>query len=294
MDKSNVLFTKEITPESLVKIYQKLGKKLEGKVGVKIHTGEPPGNNFLKPEFMKDLVKYVNGTLIECNTAYGGQRLKTQDHLHVINLHEFDKIANVDVMDAEGEMKLPVRNGKYLDFNYVGSHLKNYDSLLILSHFKGHPMAGYGGALKNISIGVASSQGKMWIHSAGKTKKLGNFAACAFVSQDAFLESMAEAASTIVDFKKPNILYINVMCNLSVDCDCVANPATPKMKDIGILASLDPVAIDKACIDLVYNSNDVGKKDLIRRIEKKHGTHILDFAEKLGVGSQKYNLINID
>ena len=236
MNKSDVLFTKEITSENLIKIYQKLGKKLDGKVGVKIHSGEPGGNNFLKPDFMKDLVKCVNGTIVECNTAYGGKRVRTQEHLKVIDNHGFNKIANVDIMDSEGEMKLPVKNGKHLDYNYVGSHLANYDSLLVLSHFKGHPMAGYGGALKNISIGIASSSGKMWIHTAGRTKKVGNFGVCMFVPQDDFLESMAEAASTIVDYR-PNIVYINVMCNLSVDCDCISHPAAPKMKDVGILAS---------------------------------------------------------
>lgn len=293
MNKSDVLFSKKITSENLVNIYKKLDKQLEGKIGIKVHSGEPGGNNYLKPEFMKELVEYLNGTIVECNTAYGGKRVNTADHLKVIDDHGFNKIAKVDIMDSEGELKLKVKNSKHLGYNYVGSHLQNYDSLLVLSHFKGHPMAGYGGALKNISIGIASSSGKMWIHTAGKTKKVGNFGVCMFVPQDDFLESMAEAASTVADFI-PNIVYINVMCNLSIDCDCLSHPATPKMKDIGILASKDPVALDQACIDLIYNSNDSGKKDLVHRIEKKHGIHTIEYAEKLNIGSRKYNLINID
>ena len=278
--KSKVLFTKNITPENLVKIYKELNIDLPGKVAVKVHSGEPGGHNFLKPEFMKDLVESVNGTIIEANTAYTGRRNTTEEHLKAIKEHGFMEIAPVDIIDSEGELEFPVRNGKHLQINYVGSHLANYDSLLVLSHFKGHQMGGFGGALKNISIGIASAYGKGHIHGAGIQEKMWETA------QDPFIESMAEAASTIMDYEKGNIAFINVMCNLSIDCDCNSNPAKPEMADIGILASLDPVALDQACRDFVYNSSDEGKTSLINRIEEKHGIHILETADSLGIGSR--------
>lgn len=294
MSKSNVLFTKDITPESLVNIYKALGRELKSKVAVKVHSGEPGGHNFLKPEFMKELVDYVKGTIVECNTAYPGRRMESKEHWKAIEEHGFSKLFKVDIMDEEGEMELPVKNSTHLKVNYVGSHLASYDSLLVLSHFKGHQMGGLGGALKNISIGIASSKGKMYIHSAGSTTNTGDSEAFWKTSQDAFLESMAEAASTIVDYEKDNIVFINVMRDLSIDCDCNACPADPEMKDIGILASLDPVALDQACVDLVYNSEDPGKASLIHRMEEKHGIHTVEEAARLGVGSRDYELINID
>lgn len=292
MKKSKVYFTKSITSENLINIYKKTGRELKGKVAVKVHSGEPGGNNYLKPEFMKDLVNFVNGTIVECNTAYGGKRFNNEEHRKSIQEHGFDKIANVDIMDEDGELEIPIKNGKHLKgINYVGSHLANYDSLLVLSHFKGHAMGGFGGALKNISIGIASASGKMWIHTAGNTKSTNDFTECFSTNQESFLESMAEAASSIADYEKDRIVYINVMCNLSVDCDCDSNPAEPKMKDIGILASLDPVALDQACVDLVYSSLDEGKADLIERMESRKGIHTVEAAEELGIGSREYELI---
>jgi len=293
MGKSKVYFTKTLTPDSLVNIYKTLGMKLNGNVAVKVHSGEPGGNNYLKPEFMKDLVDYVKGTIIESNTAYSGKRNTTEEHWKAIEEHGFTKIAKVDLIDEEGSIELPIKNGRHLGVNYVGSHLANYDSLLVLSHFKGHAMGGFGGALKNTSIGIASSSGKMWIHTAGKTNETGNFEVCFDTPQDAFLESMAEAAGSIIDYRKDNIVFINVMCNLSIDCDCDSHPHAPEMKDIGILASLDPVALDQACVDLIYSSNDPGKKSLIQRIEERHGVHILEEAARLGVGSREYELISV-
>lgn len=294
MEKAKVYFTKKLTPEKLIALYNKLGIDLKGNVAVKIHSGEPGGNNYLKPEFMEDLIHYVNGTIVECNTAYGGMRMDSDNHHQTMEDHGFTKIAKVDIMDEEGEMELPVKRGTHLGVNYVGSHLSNYDSLLVLSHFKGHAMGGFGGALKNISIGIASSAGKMWIHTAGKTRELGDFSASFETPQDAFLESMAEAASTIMDYKKENIVFINVMCNLSVDCDCSSDPAKPEMADIGILASIDPVALDQACVDLIYRSDDSGKESLIHRMEEKHGIHTIEEASRLGIGNREYDLISID
>lgn len=294
MEKSKVYFTKIITSESLVEVYKMLGRELKGNVAVKVHSGEPGGNHFLKAEFMKEMVNYVRGTIVECNTAYSGKRIKSEDHWKAIEEHGFTKIAKVDIMDEEGELELPVKNGNHLDINYVGSHLANYDSLLVLSHFKGHAMGSFGGALKNISIGIASSGGKMWIHTAGNTKNLDDFGVCFNTPQDSFLEAMAEAASTIVDYEKDNIVFINVMCDLSIDCDCDSNPHAPEMKNLGILGSIDPVALDQACIDLIYNSEDKGKTSLIHRIEEKHGIHTIEEAARLGVGSREYELINID
>ncbi len=285
---SKVYITKNIDSENLVKLYEFLNIELEGSVAVKVHSGEPGGNHFLKPEFMKDLVAKVKGTIIEANTAYEGRRNTTEEHLKAINEHGFTKIATVDIIDSEGEIELPVKQGRRIEVNYVGSHLKDYDSLLVLSHFKGHQMGGFGGAIKNISIGIASSHGKAHIHGAGNPDKMWE------TEQDAFLESMAEAASTIMDYAKDNIVFINVMNNLSIDCDCNNNPTKPEMKDIGMLASIDPVALDQACLDLVYNSSDDGKKSLIERIESKNGRHTVDYAEQIGVGSKTYELINID
>ena len=285
--KSKVYFTKNITSENLVEMYKKLGIELKGNVAVKVHSGEPGGNNFLKPEFMKQLVEHVNGTIVECNTAYEGRRNTTEKHIKAIEEHGFTKIAKVDIMDSEGDMELPIKNGKHLTINYVGKHLANYDSILVLSHFKGHQMGGFGGALKNTSIGIASSYGKAVIHGAGDPKEIWT------ADQDSFLESMAEAAGSIMEYRKDKMAFINVMCNLSIDCDCNSCPHEPEMKDIGILASLDPVALDKACVDLVYNSKDSGKASLIKRMEEKHGIHIIEEAERLGIGTSDYELIEI-
>ena len=284
------MFTK-ISAENLVKIYEALGREATGKVAVKLSTGEPGGHNFLQPALIKDLVKKVNGTIVECNTAYGGGRADTENHLKAAKEHGFTAIAPVDIMDADGEVALPVKGGKHLKEDFVGSHYLNYDFTIILSHFKGHAMGGFGRAIKNMSIGIASSGGKAWIHSAGKTKgdPWGNLP-----PQDDFLESMAEAAKAVADHCGDKILYISVANNLSVDCDCDASPEDPKMGDIGILASLDPIALDKACTDLVRASEDHGKIHLIERIDSRHGMHTLEYGEKLGIGSQKYELVKLD
>ena len=288
---AKVYFTKDITPEGLMKVYKALGRAASGKVAVKLSTGEPGGNNFLKPALIRDLVKEVKGTIVECNTAYGGGRANTEAHLQAAKDHGFTAIAKVDIMDADGEVSLPVKGGKHLKEDFVGSHYLDYDFTVVLSHFKGHAMGGFGGAIKNISIGIASSTGKAWIHTAGKTKEeLWNN----LPEQDDFLESMAEAAKAIVDHCGDKILYISVMNNLSVDCDCSAHPEAPQMGDIGILASLDPVALDKACVDLVYSSPDEGRVHLIERMESRHGIHTLEHAEAIGVGTQKYELIDLD
>ena len=284
------MFTK-ISAENLVKIYEALGREATGKVAVKLSTGEPGGHNFLQPALIKDLVKKVIGTIVECNTAYGGGRADTENHLKAAKEHGFTAIAPVDIMDADGEVALPVKGGKHLKEDFVGSHYLNYDFTIILSHFKGHAMGGFGGAIKNMSIGIASSGGKAWIHSAGKTKgdPWGNLP-----PQDDFLESMAEAAKAVADHCGDKILYISVANNLSVDCDCDASPEDPQMGDIGILASLDPIALDKACTDLVRASEDHGKIHLIERIDSRHGMHTLEYGEKLGIGSQKYELVKLD
>ena len=294
MEKAKVYFTKEITPQSVIKVYEKLGIKLPGNVAVKLHSGEEGNQNYIKPDFVKAIVERVNGTVVECNTAYEGARNSTDKHKKLLEKHGWTKYFNVDLMDEAGpDMVLDIPNGKVIKKNYVGKNLKNYDSLLVLSHFKGHPMGGYGGALKQLSIGVASSAGKSYIHSAGKytdqTKVWGDLP-----EQDKFLESMADAASSIVNYFKPNVAYINVMCNLSVDCDCCAVAEDPCMKDIGVLASLDPVAIDQACIDLIYNSKDPGKDHFIKRVERQNGIHTIEAASSIGVGSRNYELINID
>ena len=293
MDKSKVYFTKEITPESLVKIYNKLEKELTGNVAIKISTGEPGGHNYLKPELIKDLVNLLNGTIVECNTAYAGRRNTSEEHWKAIKEHGFLDIAKVDIMDEEGEIALPVTNGLHLKENYVGKNIEKYNSMLVLSHFKGHQMGGYGGALKNMSIGIASSEGKAWIHTAGVTKDLKKIWSNA-AEQDHFLESMAEADQSVINYMNENIVYINVLNNLSIDCDCNSNPKKPCMNDIGITASIDPVAVDKASLDLVYNSEDEGKKDLIKRIESMHGIRTIEHAEELGIGTTNYELINID
>ena len=284
-----VYMFKEITPENLVKIYKALGREATGKVAVKLSTGEPGGHNFLQPALIKDLVQLVDGTIVECNTAYGGGRSDTQKHLQAAEDHGFTAIAPVDIMDAEGEVRLPVKGGKHISYDIVGSHYPGYDFTVVLSHFKGHAMAGFGGALKNISIGIASANGKRWIHSGGtSTDSWGN------PSQEEWLETMAEAAKAVIDHCGEHILYISVANNLSVDCDCDSSPEDPKMGDIGILASLDPVALDKACIDLVRSSEDHGKIHLIERIDSRKGMHTLEYAERLGLGSQKYELVWLD
>ena len=286
-----VYLTRTITPEALVRIYEALGREATGRVAVKLSTGEPGGHHFLQPALVAPLVRKVGGTIVECNTAYGGGRARTSDHLKAAADHGFTAIAAVDIMDAEGETALPVEGGRHLAEDYVGKNFLNYDFTVVLSHFKGHAMGGFGGAIKNISIGIASSAGKAWIHSAGKTKNAAEMWS-ALPPQDDFLESMAEAAKAVADHCGERILYINVMNNLSVDCD--AHPAAPEMGDIGILASTDPVALDKACVDLVYASDDPGKVHLIERIESRHGTHTLDHAAAIGLGDPDYELIDID
>ncbi len=294
MDKSKVYFIKEITPENIIKAYEVLGKKLPGKVAVKMHSGEKGNQNYLRAEFVKDVIHHVNGTVVECNTAYEGARNSTEKHRKLIEEHEWNKYFPFDLLDAEGpDMELDVPNGKVLKKNYVGKDLANYDSLLVLSHFKGHAMGGYGGALKQLSIGCASSAGKTLIHTAGVTddqRELFNN----LPEQDRFLEAMADAASSVVKYFNGNAVYINVMKNISIDCDCDGNASAPCMKDIGILASLDPIAVDQACLDLVYNSNDPGKDKLIQRIESLHGVHTVEAAAELGFGSRDYELINIE
>ena len=293
MEKSKVYFVKEINSENLIKIYEALGQNLKGNVGVKLSTGEAGGHYFLNPNLIKDLVHKVNGTIIECNTAYEGKRNTTKDHWETIKDHGFMEIAKVDIMDEEGDMSIPVQNGFHLKENYVGNHLKNYDSILVLSHFKGHAMGGFGGALKNISIGIGSSRGKAWIHTAGKTldpvELWDNLP-----EQDDFLESMADASESVINYMgKENMVYINVANNLSVDCDCDSNPHAPEMGDIGIFASFDPVALDQACYDAVKNSPDEGKKALIERMDSRHGIHTVEAASKLGIGNREYEIINL-
>ena len=287
MEKSKVYFMKEISKENLVKIYDALNVKLPGKVAVKVHSGEEGNQNYLRPEFMQDIVKHVNGTIVECNTAYSGERNTTEKHQKLMENHGWSKLYNVDIMDAEEQIELPIPEGKVIKVNYVGKDIQNYDSMLVISHFKGHPMGGFGGALKNISIGVASSYGKAYIHGAGEPEKIWT------ADHDKFLESMADADKSIVDYFKENILFINIMCNMSVDCDCCAVAEDPCMQDIGILASTDPVALDQACIDLVYNSNDPGKDHFIERVESRNGVHTIEAAAEIGVGNREYELETI-
>ena len=286
-----VYLTRTITPEALVRIYEALGREATGRVAVKLSTGEPGGHHFLQPALVAPLVRKVGGTIVECNTAYGGGRARTADHLKAAADHGFTAIAAVDIMDAEGEVRQPVEGGRHLKYDIVGSHFPEYDFVVVLSHFKGHAMGGFGGAIKNISIGIASSAGKAWIHSAGKTEDTEKLWS-SLPAQDDFLESMAEAAKSVADHCGEKILYINVMNNLSVDCD--AHPEDPKMGDIGILASTDPVALDKACVDLVYASPDPGKVHLIERMESRHGIHTLEHGEAIGLGSQQYELVELE
>jgi uncharacterized Fe-S center protein len=285
MEKSKVYFTKEITSEGVIALYEALGISLPGKVAVKVHSGEVGNQNFIRPPFWKPMIDRVQGTIVECNTAYQGKRNTTGDHWETMKLHGWTDVAPVDIMDAEDEMELPVEGGRRLSVNYVGGHLKNYDSMLVLSHFKGHPMGGFGGALKNISIGIASSHGKAHIHGAGVAEHIWT------ADHDEFLESMADAGKSIVQHFDGRIAYINVMCNMSVDCDCCAVAADPKIGDIGMLASLDPIALDQACLDLVYASDDPGKKDLIERIESRNGVHTVEAAAALGFGSREYEKV---
>ena len=292
MPKSTVYFIKDITPENVVKIYEKLGKELTGKVAVKVHSGEKGNQNYLHPEFMRPIVEHVHGTIVECNTAYEGARNTTEKHQQLIKDHGWTDYFPVDIMDADADTTLEIPNGKVIKQNFVGQNLNNYDSMLVLSHFKGHPMGGYGGALKQLSIGVASSAGKAWIHTAGQTKdqkELWSHVA----EQDQFLEAMADAASSVVKHFAGKIAFINIMCNMSVDCDCCAVAEDPCMQDIGILASLDPIAIDRACIDLVKNSDDPGRDHLLKRITSRHGEHTIEAAATLGFGSTDYELIEL-
>ncbi len=284
---STVYFTSDISSRGLMNIYERLGFEPQGNVAVKISTGEAGGSYYLSPDLIKDLVQSVNGTIVECNTTYGGSRSSTAMHKQVAEEHGFTEIANVDILDEEGSINLDIPNAKHLEYDMVGSHYQNYDSTIVLSHFKGHSMAGFGGAVKNISIGFASSSGKSYIHSAGtRTSGFGG------ASQDEFLESMAEAALAIATDKKDDIVYINVMNNLSVDCDCDSNPAEPDMHDIGILASTDPVALDKACVDLVYEAED--GESLIQRMESRNGIHTLEYGAEIGLGNLNYEIVNID
>lgn len=293
MEKPKVYITSEISSESLVKLYKKLNITLPSPVAVKLHSGEKGNQNYLGPELMKDIIEETSATVVECNTAYEGERNTTAKHKKLIQEHLWDKYYKVDIMDSENDIVLDIPNGKVIKKDYVGANLNNYNSMLVISHFKGHPMGGYGGALKQLSIGVSSSRGKAYIHTAGKTtdpKILWNN----LPEQDKFIESMADAASAVHNHFKGNIAYINIMKNMSVDCDCCAIAEDPCMKDIGVLASTDPIAIDKACLDLVYNSSDEGKKHLIERIESRHGEYIIEASEALGFGTKDYELINID
>lgn len=293
MEKAKVYFTKNITPQNVIKLFDSLGIELKGRVAVKLHSGEKGNQNYVKPEFVNDIIKYVGGSVVECNTAYDGARNTTEKHKELIENHGWNKYFNVDILDAEEDKVLEIKNGKILKENFVGKNIENYDSMLVLSHFKGHPMGGFGGALKQLSIGIASSAGKSYIHTAGKTKnqyELWNNVA----EQDKFIESMADAASSVVELFKNNIAYINLMVNLSVDCDCCANAEDPCMENIGMLASIDPIAIDKACLDLIYNSNDKGKEHFIERVERQNGNYIIDASVNLGFGCSEYELINLD
>ncbi len=288
MSKSTVYFTKEITPEAVVKMYRALDAGLSGKVAVKLHSGEVGNQNFLRPAFLKPVIDAVGGTIVECNTAYEGKRNTSAAHWETMKLHGWTDIADVDIMDENGEMELTVPGGKRIKSNYVGKNLANYDSMLVLSHFKGHPMGGFGGALKNISIGIASSHGKAYIHGAGNPDEIWT------ADHDSFLESMADAAMSVVDFFKGKTAFVNIMCNMSVDCDCCAVAEDPAMADIGILASLDPVALDQACVDLVYASDDPGKAHLIERMESRNGIHTVEAAAGLGFGSREYEMVSLD
>ena len=294
MEKAKVYFTRNITPENVVRMFGLLGKELPGKVAVKVHSGEKGNQNFLRPEFMKPMIDAVKGTVVECNTAYDGARNTTEKHHKLLEYHGWSHYFDVDILDAEGpDAELPIPNGKQIKKNYVGKDMMKYDSMLVLSHFKGHPMGGYGGALKKLSIGCSSSAGKTYIHTAGVTDdqyQLWDHVA----PQDAFLEAMADAASSVVKHFNGNMAFVNIMCNMSVDCDCCAVAEDPCMKDIGILASLDPIALDQACIDLIQNSDDPGRDHMLERINTRHGTHTIDAAAELGFGTKEYELVNVD
>ncbi len=285
---SKVYFSKTISSEKVLELYRSVGKTLDGKIAIKLHSGEKGNQNFLRPEFWKDIIDFTSGTVVECNTAYEGERNTTEKHLRLIAEHGWDKYYPFELLDAQGpDMRFEIPNGKVIKENFVGKGVKNYDSLLVLSHFKGHPMGGYGGALKQLSIGIASSYGKAYIHGAGNPEKIWT------ADHDLFLEAMADAASSVIEYFKNKIVYINVMKNMSVDCDCCAVAEDPCMKDIGILASLDPVAIDKACVDLIYKSEDAGKKHLIERIESRNGIHTIESAAALGCGLSEYELVEL-
>ena len=297
LERAKVYFTKEISPSSLIRIFKAVGFDLRGKVGVKISTGEPGGKNYLKPELIKDIVQYLQANIIECCTAYGGKRQKLEDHLKCIEDHGFTKIAKVDILDAEGEFPLPTRKeAKHLKHQIVGKNLENYDSVLVLSHFKGHAMGGFGGALKNMSIGFASTKGKLYIHSAGSDNLDQQYVWSHLPPQDLFLESMAEASQAVADYfeKKEGIVYINVLNNISVDCDCDGNAAAPCMKDIGVCASLDPVAIDRCSLDLCMKSIDPGREAFLERVETRHGARTIEHAVYLRHGTTFYEMIDID
>ncbi len=287
--KEKVYFSRTITPEKVLELFKLVDKPLTGKVAIKLHSGETGNQNFLKPEFWKPVIDYVGGTVVECNTAYEGTRNTTEKHWETMKEHGWSEHFTVDIMDEEQpDMVLSIENGKCIQKNYVGSHLANYDSMLVLSHFKGHPMGGYGGAIKQLSIGVASSYGKAYIHGVGNVDDFWNS------DHDSFLESMADAAASVVDYFKGNIVYINVMKNMSVDCDCCAVAEDPCMKDIGILASKDPIAIDQACLDLVYGADDPGRDHLIERIESRNGVHTIESAQALGYGMREYELVEVE
>ena len=286
--KSKVYFTREITPEKVLELYELLDRELNGKVAVKVHSGEAGNQNFLRPDFWKPVIEHVNGTVVECNTAYEGERNTTEKHQKTLEKHGWSKFFPVDLLDGEGpDLALDIPQGRVIQKNYVGKDLADYDSLLVLSHFKGHPMGGYGGALKQLSIGIASSYGKAYIHGAGKPEEMWT------ADHDRFLESMADAAKSVVDYFEGNIIYINVMKNMSVDCDCCAVAEDPCMEDIGILISTDPIAIDQACINLVYEAEDPGRDHLLERIESRNGVHTIEAAAALGYGNREYELITV-
>ena len=286
--KAKVYFSREITPEKVVALYRAVGRELPGKVAVKLHSGEQGNQNFLGPDFWRPMIEAVHGTVVECNTAYGGARNETPKHIELMKKHHWSDLFDVDIMDAEGpDVQWPVENGKVLKVNYLGKNIENYDSMLVLIHFKGHPMGGYGGALKQLSIGCASSYGKAYIHGAGEPEKIWT------ADHDSFLDAMADAASSVAEYFKDKTVFINVMKNMSVDCDCCAVAEDPCMADIGILASLDPIAVDQACLDLVYASDDPGRDHLVERIESLNGVHTVEAAAELGFGSREYELIEL-
>ena len=294
MEKAKVFFTKNITPEAVIRMYEQLGIDLPGKVAVKVHSGEKGNQNFLRPEFLRLMIEHVNGTVVECNTAYGGERNSTEKHRKLIQYHGWTKYFDVDLLDAEGpDLELDIPGGKVLKKNLVGKNMPNYDSVLVLSHFKGHPAGGYGGALKQLSIGFASTVGKCLIHSGGTVTDQ-DIVWDHMAEQDVFCESMADAAGSVADYFRGKIAYVNMMCNLSVDCDCCEVAEDPCMKDIGILSSLDPVALDQACMDLIYASKDPGRDHFLQRVESLHGTHTIDAAADLGFGTKDYKLIPVD